>query len=63
MAALFALGVMSLTWMVVIAAAITIEKLLPSVRMAEGATIGLLLALALGVAFFPGQLPGLTVPM
>jgi hypothetical protein len=33
--------------------------------VAEGATIGLLLALALalGVAFFPGQLPGLTVPM
>jgi len=63
MAALFALGVMSLTWMVVIAAAIAIEKLWPSERVAEGATIGLMLALALGVAFFPGQLPGLTVPM
>jgi predicted metal-binding membrane protein len=63
MAALFALGVMSLTWMVVIAAVIAIEKLWPSERVAEGATIGLLLALALGVAVFPGQLPGLTVPM
>jgi predicted metal-binding membrane protein len=63
MAALFALGVMSLTWMVVIAAAIAFEKLWPSERVAEGATIGLLVALALGVAFFPGQLPGLTVPM
>jgi predicted metal-binding membrane protein len=63
MAALFALGVMSLTWMIVIAAAIAIEKLWPSERVAEGATIGLLLALALGVAVFPGQLPGLTVPM
>jgi predicted metal-binding membrane protein len=63
MAALFALGVMSLTWMVVIAAVIALEKLWPSERVAEAATIGLLLTLALGVAFFPGQLPGLTVPM
>ena len=63
MAALFALGVMGITWMVVIAAVIAIEKLWPSERVAEGATIGLLLALALGVAFFPAQLPGLTVPM
>jgi predicted metal-binding membrane protein len=63
MAALFALGVMSLTWMVVIAAVIALEKLWPSERMAEGATIGLLVTLALGVAFFPDQLPGLTVPM
>jgi hypothetical protein len=53
MAALFALGVMSLTWMVVIAAVIALEKLSPSERVAEGATIGLLLTLALGVAFFP----------
>jgi len=63
MAALFALGVMSITWMVVIAAVIAIEKLWPSERVAERATIGLLLVLALGVAFFPAQLPGLTVPM
>ncbi|HSD24596.1 MAG TPA: DUF2182 domain-containing protein [Solirubrobacterales bacterium] len=63
MAALFALGVMSVTWMVVIAALIAIEKLWPSERLAEGATVVVLLALAIGVAFFPGQLPGLTVPM
>ncbi len=63
MAALFALGVMSITWMVVIAALITVEKLWPSERMAEGATIVVLFALAIGVAFFPDQLPGLTVPM
>ena len=63
MAALFALGVMSLTWMVVIAAVIALEKLWPSERVAEAATIALLLALALGVAFLAGQLPGLTVPM
>ena len=63
MAALFALGVMSLTWMVVIAAVIALEKLWPSQRVAALAAIGLLLTLALGVAFFPGQVPGLTVPM
>ena len=62
MAALFALGVMSVTWMVVIAALIAIEKLWPSVRVAEGATVVVLLALAIGVAFFPGELPWLTVP-
>ena len=62
MAALFALGVMSITWMVVIAALIAIEKLWPSARTAETVTIVVLLALAIGVAFFPEQLPGLTVP-
>jgi predicted metal-binding membrane protein len=63
MAALFALGVMSLTWMVVIAALIAIERLLPWRGPVEGVTVALLLALALGVAFFPDQVPGLTVPM
>jgi predicted metal-binding membrane protein len=62
MAALFALGVMSITWMIVIAALIVLEKVLPSRRRAEGVTVVVLLALAVGVAFFPGQLPGLTVP-
>jgi predicted metal-binding membrane protein len=62
MAALFALGVMSITWMVVIAALIAIERLLPWRASIEGATVALLLALALGVAFFPEQVPGLTVP-
>jgi predicted metal-binding membrane protein len=33
MAALFALGVMSLTWMVVIGAAIAIEKQLPGLTV------------------------------
>jgi predicted metal-binding membrane protein len=62
MAALFALGVMSITWMVVIAALIAIEKLLPRPYLASGAAAALLLALAAGVAFFPEQLPGLTIP-
>jgi predicted metal-binding membrane protein len=62
MAALFALGVMSITWMVVIAALIAIEKLLPWREQATGVTIVVLLVLAVGVAFFPDQVPGLTVP-
>jgi predicted metal-binding membrane protein len=62
MAALFALGVMSIAWMVVIAALIVIEKVLPWREAAEGVTVAVLLALAIGVAFLPGKLPGLTVP-
>jgi predicted metal-binding membrane protein len=62
MAALFALGVMSITWMVVIAGLIVLEKLLPWRERAEAVTVVVLLALAVGVAFFPGQVPGLTTP-
>jgi len=62
MAALFALGVMSITWMVVIAAGIAIEKLLPRPYLTSGAIAVVLLVLAAGVAFFPDQLPDLTVP-
>jgi predicted metal-binding membrane protein len=50
MAALFALGVMSITWMVVIAGLIVLEKLLPWRETAEGVTFVVLLALAIGVA-------------
>jgi len=62
MAALFALGVMSITWMIVIAALIVLEKVLPWRERAEAVTVVVLLALAIGVAFFPGQVPGLTTP-
>jgi predicted metal-binding membrane protein len=62
MAALFALGVMSIAWMVVIAALIAIEKLLPWELLPSGATAVVLVVLGLGVAFFPDQVPGLTDP-
>jgi predicted metal-binding membrane protein len=62
MAALFALGVMSLTWMVAIAALIALEKLLPWEKLANRAVAVTLLALALGVAFAPRHVPGLTLP-
>jgi predicted metal-binding membrane protein len=62
MAALFALGVMSLAWMTVIGALIAIEKLLPWRRIGVATTTGVLLLLALGVAFVPEHVPGLTIP-
>jgi len=49
MAALFALGVMSLVWMAVVAALITIEKTLPWGRVATWTTAGVLLALAVAL--------------
>jgi predicted metal-binding membrane protein len=62
MAALFALGVMSIGWMVLIAALIAIEKLLPWRLLANRSVAILLLVLGLAVAFAPEQVPGLTLP-
>jgi predicted metal-binding membrane protein len=62
MAALFALGVMSLGWMALIAALIAAEKLLPWRAIASGGIAVLLLVLGLGVAFAPASVPGLTLP-
>jgi predicted metal-binding membrane protein len=62
MAALFALGVMSIAWMAVIGALIAIEKLLPWRRVGVAATTVVLLALAAGIGFAPTHVPGLTIP-
>ena len=62
MAALFALGVMSLGWMAFIAALIAVEKLLPWKTLASGGIAVLLAVLGLGVAFTPASVPGLTLP-
>jgi predicted metal-binding membrane protein len=62
MAALFALGVMNVAWMIVVAALVGIEKLLPRDRVAIGATVVFIAALGLGVALAPDQVPGLTIP-
>jgi predicted metal-binding membrane protein len=62
MAALFALGVMSLTWMVVIAALIAAERLLPWRTRAVYGVAAALAVLAIWMATAPGSLPGLTVP-
>jgi predicted metal-binding membrane protein len=62
MAALFALGVMSVGWMVFVAALIATEKLLPWRAIANRGIAVLLLTLGVAVAFVPGQVPGLTLP-
>ncbi len=63
MAALFALGVMSVTWMIVVTALVAVEKLLPWQGRTIGAVAVFVAALALAVAFAPDQVPGLTIPM
>ena len=62
MAALFALGVMSLTWMVAIAGVIAVEKLLPRRELANRLVAITLVVLALGVSLAPRHVPGLTLP-
>jgi predicted metal-binding membrane protein len=62
MAALFALGVMSLWWMAVVAVLIAAERLPRSSAPGRRAGIAILLALAIGVAVAPASVPGLTVP-
>ena len=62
MAALFALGVMSLAWMALLAALITLEKTFPWRRAATWSTTVVLLALAAGLLAAPHAVPGLVVP-
>ena len=62
MAALFALGVMSLAWMALIAALIALEKSLRWRRAAMWSTTGVLVALAVGLLAAPHAVPGLVVP-
>jgi predicted metal-binding membrane protein len=62
MASLFALGVMSVVWMAVVAALIAVEKTLPWRRVATYGTAVVLLSLGLVVLLAPAALPGLTVP-
>jgi predicted metal-binding membrane protein len=62
MVALFALGVMSIVWMAVVAALITVEKVLPWRRIAVWSTTAILLVLAIGVFAAPDAIPGFVVP-
>jgi predicted metal-binding membrane protein len=62
MTALFALGVMSLTWMVAIAALIATERLLPSRTHAVYGVALALTVLGIWMAIAPAHLPGLTLP-
>jgi predicted metal-binding membrane protein len=62
MAALFALGAMSLVWMALIGALITAERLLPERAMAVTGVAVVLAALALAVVLAPGDVPGPAIP-
>src|SRR4051794_6805810 len=62
MASLFALGVMSVVWMAVVAGLIAVEKTLPWRRVATYGTAALLLVLGVLVLAAPEAIPALTVP-
>jgi predicted metal-binding membrane protein len=62
MAALFALGVMSIAWTAFVAALIAVEKLLPWKRVATIGTAAILLALGVLLIAAPAAIPGLTIP-
>ena len=62
MAALFALGVMSLTWMGLIAVLVALEKVGPSGRGVRLASAVVLLVLAAAVLAAPHDVPGFVVP-
>ena len=62
MAALFALGIMSVTWMAVVAALIAVEKMLPWRRLATHGTAVTLLVLGVLVLAAPSSVPGLRTP-
>jgi predicted metal-binding membrane protein len=62
MASLFALGIMSITWMAVIAGLIALEKMLPWRRAAAFGTAALLVSLGVLMLIAPSAIPGLTTP-
>jgi predicted metal-binding membrane protein len=62
MAALFALGVMSLAWMAFVAALIALEKTLPWDRAVTYTTAAILVVLGVVLLAAPGAVPGLTIP-
>ena len=62
MASLFALGVMSIVWMAVVAGLIAFEKLIPSRRTATYGTATILFALGVLLIAAPDAIPALTTP-
>ncbi len=62
MASLFALGVMSLTWMALVAGLIAVEKTLPWRRVVTYGTAIVLLTLGVMLFAAPHAIPALTVP-
>jgi len=62
MLALFAVGVMSIAWMVIVSAAILVEKVLPRGERLTWALGVLLVGLAVWIAVDPGSIPWLVEP-
>jgi len=62
MASLFALGLMSIVWMAIVAGLIAFEKLISSRRTATYATAAILLVLGVLLVAAPDAIPALTVP-
>jgi predicted metal-binding membrane protein len=62
MASFFALGIMSVVWMALVAGLIGIEKTLPWRRIATYGTATALFALAVLLFTVPDAVPGLTIP-
>jgi predicted metal-binding membrane protein len=63
MAALFALGVMNIAWMLVIASLVAIEKLLPWTVITVGSSAAALALLGVAIMVVPSHVPWLTIPM
>jgi predicted metal-binding membrane protein len=62
MIVLFAVGVMSLFWMALVAGVIFVQKLVPWADRATPALAALLVGLGIWIASSPGSVPGLTQP-
>jgi predicted metal-binding membrane protein len=62
MAALFALGAMSIGWMVLVSVLIAAERLLPWRVRSTAGVASVLAAVAIGVAAAPARVPMLTIP-
>ena len=62
MASMFALGVMSLAWMALVAGLVAAQKTIPWRRVGTYGTATILLVLGLLMLIDPGVLPGLTIP-
>jgi predicted metal-binding membrane protein len=62
MVALYALGIMSITWMVVLTVLIAGERLVPQRGLAVPAVAAVLTVLGMGIAVAPASVPALTIP-
>jgi predicted metal-binding membrane protein len=60
---LFALGVMSITWMLLVTAAIFAQKVLPWGPVRHRVSALALLGFGIWIAINPTSVPGLTLPM